>query len=168
MVWLWVAIAVIGVGLPTAAWRLGRNPRPKPFGVPGPHADPVDRWLFDRYRLGELDRSRVRQAVLVQGRRPEQPALWEPAHSLAAEVVSGRLSAPRFRRWIWLYPALGLAMFANGVAEVVHGGGNGPFDIAEGAIVAIVGTAMCLWLPKHLRRKARRALEDGEVPGTSG
>jgi hypothetical protein len=168
MVWLWVAIAVIGVGLPAAAWRLGRNPRLRPFGVPGPHADPISRWLFDQYRLGELDRSRVRQAVLVQGRRPDQPALREPAHSLAAEVVSGRLGASRLRWWIWLYPALGVAMFANGVAEVVRGGGTGPFGIVEGAVIAIVGTAMGLWLPKQIRRKARRALEDGEVPGANG
>ena len=27
MAWLWVAIAVIGVGLPAAAWRLGRGLR---------------------------------------------------------------------------------------------------------------------------------------------
>ena len=168
MVWLWVAIAVIGVGLPAAAWRLGRNPRLRPLGVPGPLADPISRWLFDRYRLGELDRSRVRQAVLVQGRRPDQPALWEPARSLAAEVVSGRLGTSGLRWWVWLYPALGVAMSANGIADVVRGDGNGSFGIVEGAIIAIVSTAVALWLPKHIRRKARRALEDGEVPGASG
>lgn len=166
--WLWVAIAVIAVGLPAAAWRLGRNPRLRPFGVPGPHADPIDRWLFDQYRLGELDRSKVRQAVLVQGHQPDQPALRQPARSLAAEIISGRLAAPRWRRWAWLYPALGLATLANGIAGVVRGGGNGIFSIVEGAVIVIVGTAMGLWLPKQIRRKARRALGDGQARSASG
>jgi hypothetical protein len=163
---MWAVVAVIGVGLPAAAWRLGRNPRPRPLGVPGPHADPIDRWLFDRYRLGELDRSQVRQAVFVQGRKPGQPALTEAVRGLAAEIISGRLRTPRLRRWwSWLYVALGVLIFANGIAErlVSHSRrGNGIFGIAEGAAFIIAGVAASLWMPRQMRRKARQALDDSQ------
>lgn len=171
MAWIWVLVAVIGVGLPAVAFCLGRNPRLRPLGAPGPHADPIDRWLFGQYRLGELDRTQVKSAVFVHGRRPDHAALQEAAHGLATEVIRGRFRTMRWRRWwLWSFAGLGVAIFANGVAEqfFVHHGGSGAFGIAEGAFFATVGVALSLWLPGQARRKALRVLGDSQESASSG
>jgi hypothetical protein len=117
--WVWVLVAGIGVGLPAVAWWLSRGARSVPLSVPGRRADPIDRWLFDRYGLGVLDRWQVREA-LAQGRRPGQPLLGEAADGLAAEVLSGRLHGPRAWRWLgWCFVSYGICFCIAGI--VGHG-----------------------------------------------
>jgi hypothetical protein len=163
MIWAWVSIAAIGMGLPAAAWRLGRNPRVRPLSQsPGRHADPIDRYLFDQYGLGVLDRFQVRQAVLAQGHRPGQASLRAAGDGLAAEVLSGRLRPPRPVRWFgWVYISLGLLLCAAGIADLFlrhTGSAAGGLVIAEGVTGITAGVAVSVYLPKQIRRKARRAL----------
>lgn len=153
---LWVLIAGIGVGLPAGAWWLTRSARSAPLSVPSRRADPIDRWLFERYGLGVLDRWQVREAVLGQGRRPSQPPLREAADGLAAEVLSGRLQVPRVLRWLgWFYLAYGGCFFVGGIVE--HGF-IGVAYVLGGAGMALFGVMYLVLMPRQLRRKARQAL----------
>jgi hypothetical protein len=151
-----VLVAGIGVGLPAVAWWLSRGARSVPLSVPGRRADPIDRWLFDRYGLGVLDRWQVREA-LAQGRRPGQPLLGEAADGLAAEVLSGRLQGPRALRWLgWCFVAYGMCFCAEGIA------GHGLIRVADvlgGAGGVLAGVMYLVLVPGQLRRKARLALQ---------
>lgn len=111
MVWAWVLVAVIGIGLPVAAWRLTRNLKPprQAVGGPGPRFARVDHWLYDRYRFGVMDRSRVLNAVLGGQELSDQPHR-QAAHCLAAAMLAGNLGI-LYRRagWIRICSGLGVA-----------------------------------------------------------
>jgi hypothetical protein len=156
--WVWVLVAGIGVGLPAVAWWLSRGARSVPLSVPGRRADPIDRWLFDRYGLGVLDRWQVREA-LTQGRRPGQPLLGEAADGLAAEVLSGRLHGPRAWRWLgWCFVSYGICFCIAGI--VGHGLIGRVAYFLGGASMALVGIMYLVLMPRQLRRKARLALQE--------
>lgn len=160
-----VLIAGIGVGLPAVAWWLIRSARSAPLSVPSRRADPIDRWLFERHGLGVLDRWQVREAVLGQGRRPSQPRLGEAADGLAAEVLSGRLQAPRALRWLgWFLVAYGGCFFVGGIVE------HGLIAVAYvlgGASMALFGVMYLVLIPRQLRRKARQALHGPRLTSSS-
>jgi hypothetical protein len=112
MVWTWVVVAVIAIGLPLAACRLSRNLKPpaQPIGGLGPPTDSVDRWLIERHPLPAVQRWQVRQAVLY-GRMVKDPALKEAAHDLAGSALSGEVklgSSVRVLGWIALVEAAAL------------------------------------------------------------
>lgn len=151
-------VAGIGVGLPAVAWWLSRGARSVPLSVPGRRADPIDRWLFDRYGLGVLDRWQVREA-LAQGRRPGQPLLGEAADGLAAEVLSGRLHGPRAWRWLgWCFVVYGICFCIGGI--VGHGLIGRVAYFLGGASMALAGIMYLVLMPRQLRRKARLALQE--------
>lgn len=92
MVWAWALIAVIAIGLPAAMWRLTRNLKPprQAIGGPGPRFARVEHWLYDRYRFGVADRSRVLNAVLGGQELHGQPHR-QAARGLAAAMLAGKV-----------------------------------------------------------------------------
>jgi hypothetical protein len=118
-------IAVIGVGLPFAAWRLGRRAdmrrQPSAHGL-GPPADAVDKWLIDQCRLPAPQRWQVRDAVLY-GRTVRDPALRHAAHELAACVLRGELRLGRASRVTdTVLVAEGAVLIALGIAVLAAWG----------------------------------------------
>lgn len=112
MAWAWAFVVIIAVGLPAAAWWFTRKLKPprQPLGGPGPRFDRVDRWLYDRYQLGVMDRWQVRDAVL-SGRELHEHPLREAAYNLAAEMLAGRVG--------WLYRRAGWIRIGAGLLVVV-------------------------------------------------
>lgn len=171
MVWSWwLVVAAITVGLPAAAWWLTRQVKPAPpLGSPGVWAGPVERWLFERHRLGVLDRARITTEVFGKGRVPADPRLRTAARELAAEVLAGRVRLPRPQRLAgWIYTATGILGLTSGlVGRFVAHGLSRPFelDIVQGAAITFLGAcAVLVWIPQDLRRKAERALANGNEP----
>jgi hypothetical protein len=171
MVWpLWLVVAAITVGLPAAALRNTRRMKPSPpLGSPGPWAGPVERWLFEQYRLGVLDRARITSAVFGKGRVPADLRLRKPARELAAEVLAGKVRLPRPQRMLgWIYTATGILGLTSGlVGRFVAPGLRRAFemDIVQGAAITFLGACFALfWIPQDLRRKAQNALTNGPEP----
>jgi len=153
MVWAGSAlIAAIAIGLPVAAWWFSRDLKPprQPMGGPGPRFDRVDRWLFDRYQLGVLDRWRVRQAVF-DGRTLSEPVLRGAAHDLATDVLVGKVGG-FVRRGGWILIAEGAFIVAAAIVVTVIRN-----DYAFLAPV-LVGLPQ-LVLGEMSRRRTRQALE---------
>jgi len=90
MPWAWALLIVLAVALPAAVWLRSRNLTPprELYDGPIPKLNRADRWLYDRYQLGNLDRSRIRQAV-IEGRELSEPPLREAARGLAAAWLAG-------------------------------------------------------------------------------
>ena len=158
MAWALVLVVVIAVGLPGAAWWLGRNLKPPalPLGRPTLRSDPVDRWLFGRYRLGTVARWQVKTAVFLQGQVPGEPALHQAALGLAAEVATGNLRSPRAYRWIaWTLIAEGAcltaALLAIAALKSTYGLAGLPVSLEQLAL----GAAM-LWAARRQVERARR------------
>ena len=76
--------------------RRGRAAEPQSQAIPGalrqpvPKLDRVDRWLYDQYQLGNLDRAQITQAV-IEGRELTDPRLRPAAHGLAAAMLTGQV-----------------------------------------------------------------------------
>jgi hypothetical protein len=68
------------------------KPPREPYGSPVPKLDRPDRWLYDRYQLGNIERSRIRQAV-IEGRELDEPRLRQAAHGLAAALLAGEVGS---------------------------------------------------------------------------
>lgn len=120
MVWAWVVLVVVAVGIPVTVWLRSRTLKPprEPYGSPIPKLDRVDRWLYDQYRLGNLDRSRVSQAV-IEGRELSEPALRHAAHGLAAAMLTGQvgvLTRSKERALLGVAVALMIAIVAVAAA----------------------------------------------------
>ena len=117
MAWALAIIVVIGAGLPSAAWRLGRRAearwQPSAHGL-GPPADAVDKWLIDQHGLPAPQRWQVRDAVTYR-RSVRDPALRPAAHDLAACALRGEL---RLGRWIRI---AGMTLVAEGTVLIVLG-----------------------------------------------
>jgi len=97
-------IVVLAVGLPASALLLTRR---KKFGraEKGPARlgglDDLDRWLADTYKLGRVDRLRVRTAVM-QG-KDVPSALDTAVRGLAAAVLANQFKiVGRARKLYWL------------------------------------------------------------------
>lgn len=122
MAWAWVVVLALAIGLPAALWLRSRNLQPSrdASGSPIPKLDRVDRWLYDRHQLSNLDRWRVRQAVM-EGRELQEPPLRQAAHDLAGALLSGEAgSLTRTNQWIWLGANLGLIAAVAIVALVTR------------------------------------------------
>jgi hypothetical protein len=139
MAWAWAVIAVIAIGLPAAMWRLARHLKPprQAIGGPGPRFDRVDHWLYDRYRLGVADRSRVLNAVLGGQELHEQP-LRQAAHGLAAAMLAGKVGI--LYRWAgWIRICSGVALIITGVTVAITQ------DNYAIMIIALAGVPQLVW-----------------------
>jgi hypothetical protein len=144
----------------------------RPLGSPGRWVGSADRWLFERYGLGVLDRSRVSTAVFGKGQAPADRGLREPARDLAAEVLAGRLRVPRLPGLLgWVYAALGIIWLAAALVEgfVAHRRGvHFVLDSVFGAGYVVLGALSVVWIPRDMRRKAERVLATPDDPGHAG
>jgi hypothetical protein len=110
MGWAWAVLIVLVLGLPVGVFLRSRNLKPprEPYGSPVPKLDRLDRWLYDRYQLGNMERSRIRQAV-IEGRELDEPRLRQAAHGLAAALLAGEVGGlTRKKERIYLSADLGL------------------------------------------------------------
>lgn len=173
MMWAWAVVAAVAVGLPAGAWLLTRHLKPSArLGSPGRWAWPADRWLFERYGLGVMDRLRVNQAVFTKGRLPADPGLRDAAREVASGVVTGRFKLPRLLRLQgWIHAATGCVWLVSGTLEVfvLHrpGWAAVPY-IAVAALYAVLGTFWVVRVPRDYRRKAQQALARPDEPGGAG
>ncbi len=139
MAWALVTVVVIGVGLPFAAWRLGRRleaARPPSSHGLGPPADAVDKWLINQHRLAAPQRWQVRDAV-VYGRAVRDPALRHAAHDLAGCALRGELRLGRGIRITGIVVAAeGAALIALGIVLLA----------APGSLAGIVPVLVGGWL----------------------
>src|SRR5947209_1945897 len=122
MEWALVLVAVIAIGLPVAAWLLSRNlgPPKRVLGGPVP-GDRADRWLFDHFQLGVMDRSRVRQTVVAGGALHE-PELRRAACGLSAKVLQRRRGGARQARALGVFNgALGIGCLVVGSTGLADG-----------------------------------------------
>ena len=122
MVWALALVAVIAIGLPLAAWRLSRDLGPPKQALGGPiRTDRTDRWLFDHFQLGVMDRSRVRQAVFA-GKALGEPALRRAACGFAAHVLRRRRRGARLARALGAFnAALGMGCLAVASSALASG-----------------------------------------------
>jgi hypothetical protein len=120
MTWAWVVLVAVAVGIPAAVWLRSRTLKPprEPYGSPIPKLDRVDRWLYDQYQLGNLDRSRISRAV-IEGRELIEPMLRPAAHGLAAAMLTGQvgsLTHSKERKLLGAALSLMIAIIAVAVA----------------------------------------------------
>jgi hypothetical protein len=147
-------VVIIGIGLPVAAAWLSRHVRPvrQPLGGPGPRFDRIDRWLFERYRLGALDRWHVKQAVLTGNELPE-PALRQAAHGLAVAMLAGNVGG--------FISRLGWVLIAEGafivVMVVVASVISGDYVVLVGIWGAVPLLAIGTMAQKGARQRIERA-----------
>lgn len=172
MVWALGLAGAIAVGLPVGAWLLSRSlgPPKRVLGGPVP-GDRTDHWLYDRFHLGVLDRSRVRQAVFT-GRALDEPELRRAACGLAADILRRR-----GRRWLPLAVGvfnvvLGVGLLSAGLASLVSGQGAvlGAVLIAEAIWFVGFGVLMATAGAKQHRKIVENAaktleLNGGGIPG---
>lgn len=164
-IWLWAVIAAIAVGLPILAWLLSRNLRPPRLGGSGPPGfGHIDRWLFEHYQLGALDRLHVEEAIFRDARKLREPRLRDAARGVAAELLSGRLRLPWQMRWGgWWLMGTGLTIITLVLIErfITHGVGElGVLYVADGVPVTGLGVLLALWAPKQMRRNLARLTDD--------
>jgi hypothetical protein len=163
MAWALTIIVVIGVGLPFAAWRLGRHVdagRQPSVGGLGPPTDAVDKWLIDQHGLPAPQRWQVRDAV-VYGHTVRDPALRPAAHDLAGCALRGELRlGRRIQIGSIVLMAEGAALIAIGIALLVMLGGPG--DIVAVLIPFLLGAwylARGVIVLRRIRGAARRAYQ---------
>lgn len=164
MAWVWAVIVAIAVGLPVAAWWLGRNLKPPRQRAGRPGFGPIDHWLRERYGLGALDRWQVEDAIYGDVRKLADPRLREAARGAASELLSGRLKAPWLIRWGgWLIMGIGLAVTTFGIVAHFAGhhlGEMSAFYLAEGVTGILLGAVGVFWAPRQMRRNLIRLDEN--------
>jgi hypothetical protein len=138
-----------GIGLRS---RTLKPPR-EPYGSPIPKLDRVDRWLYDQYQPGNLDRSRIAQAV-IEGRELTEPRLRPAAHGLAAMLTGqvGILARSKERKLLGVALALMIAIVAVAVAT-----GRYTMLVPAVAGVALLPLSVRMW--KRDRQRVERAHE---------
>lgn len=154
MAWAWAVLIVLAVVLPAAVWLRSRNLKPprEPYGSPIPKLDRADRWLYDRYQLSNLDRSRVTQGV-VEGRELSEPALREAAHGLAAALLVGEIGwLTRKKERIFLGAALCLMATILVVAIV-----TGKYSMLAPAVIGVLLLPLVARAWKRDRQRIERA-----------
>jgi Flp pilus assembly protein TadB len=154
MAWAWVVLVVVAVGIPVAVGLRSRSLKPprEPYGSPVPKLDRVDRWLYDQYQLGNLDRAQITQAV-IEGRELTHPRLRPAAHGLAAAMLTGQVGVLTRRTERKLLGAvLGLMIAIAAVALA-----TGKFTILVPAVtgVALLPVSARMWTRD--RRRVERA-----------
>lgn len=154
MTWAWVVLIVVAIGIPAAVVLRSRTLKPprEPFGSPIPKLDRVDRWLYDQYQLGNLDRSRISQAV-IEGRELSEPALRHAAQGLAAAMLTGQVGIlSRSKERILLGAALGLMIAIVAVAVAT---GRYAMLVPGVAGLALLPLSARMW--KRDRQRVERA-----------
>ncbi len=156
MTWAWVVLVVVALGIPAAVGLRSRTLKPprEPYGSPIPKPDRVDRWLYDQYQLGNLDRSRITQAVL-EGRELTEPRLRPAAHGLAATLLTGQVGTLAHSRERKLLAAvLGLMAVIAAVAVA-----TGRYAMLVPAVfgVALLPVSARMW--KRDRQRVARAYQ---------
>jgi hypothetical protein len=153
MAWAWIVLIAL-IGLPAAVWLRSRNlkaPR-EPSGSPIPKLDRVDRWLYDRFQLGNLDRSRIRQA-LIEGRELSEPALRQAAHDLAGAMLAGEVgSLTRKKERIML--GAGLCLMAAVLAVAIV---TGKYEMLPTVVIGLVLLPVAARAWKRDRQRVERA-----------
>jgi Flp pilus assembly protein TadB len=154
MAWAWVVLVVVAVGIPVAVGLRSRSLKPprEPYGSPVPKLDRVDRWLYDQYQLGNLDRAQITQAV-IEGRELTDPRLRPAAHGLAAAMLTGQVGVLTRRTERKLLGAvLGLMIAIAAVALA-----TGKFTMLVPAVtgVALLPVSARMWTRD--RRRVERA-----------
>jgi Flp pilus assembly protein TadB len=154
MAWAWVVLVVVAAGIPVAVGLRSRSlkPPPEPHGSPVPKLDRGDRWLYDQYQLGNLDRSRISQAV-IEGRELSEPALRHAAHGLAAAMLTGQVGIlARSEERILLGAALALMIAIVAVAVAT---GRYAMLVPAVAGLALLPLSARMW--KRDRQRVERA-----------
>jgi hypothetical protein len=154
MAWAWLVVLALAIGLPAALWLLSRKLKPSrdAFGGPVPKFDRVGRWLYDRHQLSDLDRWRVRQAVM-KGRELQEPPLRQAAHNLAGALLSGQVgSFTRANQWIWLGVNLGLITTVAIVALVTR-----KYEMLGSLVFAVILLPLALRAFKRTRERVEHA-----------
>ncbi len=154
MTWAWVVLVVVAIGIPAAVGLRSRTLKPprEPYGSPIPKLDRVDRWLYDQYQLGNLDRSRITQAVL-EGRELTEPRVRPAAHGLAAAMLTGQVGTlARSKERKLLGAVLGLMIAIAAVAVA-----TGRYAMLVPAVtgVALLPVSARMW--KRDRKRVERA-----------
>lgn len=150
--WLWVAVAGIAIGLPAATLALVTVSRRR-----GPRLSRIDRWLFDRYRLEWLDRSRVKEAVL-QGQALSEPALREAAHDLAGAMLAGEVGGLGIKTIrVVIGATAGLV-----VAVLVLVLATGNYSLVGSVILGFLGLPLSIWSYARTRRRMTHAFHVNE------
>jgi hypothetical protein len=149
VVWLWVVVVGIAIGLPAATLALVTVHQRR-----GPRLNRVDRWLYDRYRLEWVDRSRVKEAVL-QGRPLSEPALREAAHGLAGAMLAGQvggLGVKTIRMVIGAETSLVVAILVFVLA-------TGNYSEVGSVIAGFLGMALAISSHARTRRRITHAFQ---------
>lgn len=154
MVWAWALVAVIGIGLPAATWWLTRNLKPprQAVGGPGPRFARVDHWLYDRYRFGVMDRSRVLNAVLGGQELSDQPHR-QAAHCLATAMLAGKVGI-LYRRAGWMRICSGLGVAGSVLAVAVA---QDNYAIMAAAVIGVPQIVMGSMYQKAIRGRVEQA-----------
>jgi hypothetical protein len=147
-------LVVVAIGIPAAVGLRSRTLKPprEPYGSPIPKLDRVDRWLYDQYQLGNLDRSRITQAVLEE-RELTEPRLRPAAHGLAAAMLTGQVGTlARSKERKLLGAVLGLVVAIAAVAVA-----TGRCTMLVPAVTGVALLPVSAWLWKWDGKRVERA-----------
>lgn len=162
MGWAWAVVLVLAVGVPAAVWLRAQTMKPphEPYGSPFPRLNRVDRWLYEHYQLGLMDRSRVSQAV-AEGRELTEPRLREAARGLADARLTGQIASVTRKTTRTIVVADG-CLFAAILAVAL---GTGKYGMLAPLIFGGPMMALAVKQSKRGRERAERARQLNEGPG---
>jgi len=159
--WALGVVVVIAVGLPLTIGLSTRGLGRRPMRPLRPGYGKTGRWLHERYGLDWRTCVRVEQSVM-RGERVDDPALENPAHELAALIVSGRAPDQRLIR-ILGYGSMALGVGALIFVIVLLGLGHhireAPALIPYGLFLTFHSWFMLIRGQRRQRQRAARALE---------
>lgn len=152
--WAWAVVLVLAVGVPAAVWLRSQTMKPphEPYGSPIPRLNRVDRWLYEHYQLGMMDRSRVSQAV-AEGRELTEPRLREAARGLADARLIGQVGSVT-RKTTWIMVGADGCLLVAGLAVAL---GTGRYGMLEPVIFGVPLMALAVRQSKRDRERAERA-----------
>jgi hypothetical protein len=159
--WALGVVAVIAVGLPLTIGLATRGMANRPPRPLRPGYGKTGRWLHERYDLDWRTCVRIQQAV-GRGERVDDPALEDPAHGLAALIVSGRAPDQRLIR-ILGYGSVALGVGCLMLVIVALGLGDhireAPALIPYALFLTFHSWFMLIRGQRRQRQRAARALE---------
>jgi hypothetical protein len=166
-----IVILVLGVSLPLVAFLTVRWRTATPERLEG--HDDTDTWLISEFKLGSLDRSLVRKAVLTRRgaeSTPLKPDLRAAARGLGARVLSdqvGKLRTARRVGWIQLvmtvvYAGIGVFILARGAERWQTAG---VILLLYAGVSAVSAAYNGVIAPRLMRRNAERLLGTAATAG---
>ena len=161
MIWGFVALAAIVVGLPVVAWMATRGMARRPAAAFKPYHDGMDKWIHQQYGLDWADCRPIRKAV-AEGARVTNPALEDAAHRLAAATLSGKAPAARLIRVAIRINIVTGSVLAAFAAGFLLSGSNriaAPVLFADSLLFFIPAGFSWVHVLGRQRNKAARALE---------